>query len=134
MMYDWRYENSITHTKKYESPENNAHKYSQWRTNSTLSNYDDTIFYANEMNRVNLPDQLHYDFYFYGVRKRSRFFKQDSKEEKKRLKIKQDKEEELISLLSDYYKYNVVRVKEILKILTPEQIECIRKKQEKGGI
>jgi MoaA/NifB/PqqE/SkfB family radical SAM enzyme len=130
--YDWRYENSITYTKKYEELDNNEEKYSQWRTNTTISNYNDTIFYANEMNRASLPDKLNYDFYFYGIRKKSRFFKQDTKEERDRLRAKQQEEKDLISLISNYYKYNIVRAKEVLKILKPEHIEYIRKKQEKG--
>lgn len=125
--YDWRYENSITNGKKIQIDGD----YSQWRINSILSNFKDTILYANEMN-VNhiITNQMHYDYLHGSIRKQNRWSKSESKQEKK----VREHQESIISLISDYYKYNIVRAKEVLKILTPEQIEIIRKKKEKGGV
>ena len=126
--YDWRYENSITSGKRSIEIDND---YSQWRTNSILSNYRETILYANEMNcHYNVTDQMHYDYLFNSIRKKSMYSKKETEQEKKVRK----KKEELQSLISDYYKYNDVRAKEAIKILTADQIEIIRKKKEKGGV
>lgn len=128
--YDWRYENSIVKGKRVEL-ENNEFKYSQWRTNSSLSNYPDTVMDANMMNIVpHVSDQMHYDYLYYSTRKANRYSKPLSKEDKKQ----KERELELYALISDYYKYNNVRVKEALKILSEDQIDLIRKKQEKGGL
>ena len=125
--YDWRYENSITNGKKIEIDGD----YSQWRINSILSNFKDTILYANEMN-INhiITNQMHYDYLHGSIRKQNRWSKSETKEEKR----KREHQDELISLVSEYYKYNIVRAKEALKILTTEQINEIRKKNEKGGV
>ena len=125
--YDWRYENSITSGKRIEIDGD----YSQWRTNNILSNYKDTILYANEMNcRYVVTDQMHYDYLYNIIRKSKRWTKPETKEEKK----SREKQEELISLISSHYKYNAIRAKEALKVLTEAQINEIRKKQEKGGM
>lgn len=123
--YDWRYENSIMSNKQYQETEGiTEHNYSSWRTNTVLSNYIDTIMQANEMNiNPTLDEKLQYDFLFYTVKSKKRFFK----------KAKQPKTD-VFKLIQEYYKYNDERTKEVLKILTKEQIETIRKKQEKGGL
>ena len=126
--YDWRYENSITSGKKPIEVDND---YSQWRINSILSNYRDTILYANEMNcHYGVTDNMHYTYLFNSIRKKKMYSKKETEQEKKERKRK----EELQSLVSEYYKYNDVRAKEVLRILTAEQIEIIRKKKEKGGV
>lgn len=126
--YDWRYENSITSGKR---PIEIDDDYSQWRTNSILSNYRDTILYANEMNcHYGVTNQMHYAYLFNSIRKKSMYSKKETEQEKKARK----KKEELQSLISEYYKYNNVRAKEAIKILTADQIEIIRKKKEKGGV
>lgn len=125
--YDWRYENSITSGKRIEI----YGDYSQWRTNNILSNYKDTILYANEMNlHYDLKDQMHYDYLFNSIRKSKRWSKAETKEEKK----EREKQEQLISLVSTYYKYNLVRAKEALRVLSAEQLDYIKQKQEKGGV
>ena len=125
--YDWRYENSIINGKE---PIEIDGQYSQYRTNAVLMNHVDTVLYANEMNnKICLTDKMHYDYLFYSIRKKKRFSPPLSAIEKKKRK----EEQELISLISSFYKYNIVRSKEIL-LLTSEQINFIRKKQEKGGM
>ena len=119
--YDWRWENSINATKKRVTDE--EHKYVAWRTNSSLSNYPDTIMHANEMNiRPNLSWQAQYDYLFYAVRKRKRFFKKDA--------VTEDPN---FDLVRQHYKYSVAKTREALRVLTPEQIEIIKRKTEEGG-
>jgi hypothetical protein len=125
--YDFRYENSITNGKIIEVDG----EYSQWRTNNILANYQDTVYYANEMNiNHDVTNEMHYNFLYGTIRKRKRWNKAETKEEKK----EREHRDELISLISDHYKYNLVRAKEVLKILTPNEIDIIRKQKEKGGI
>jgi hypothetical protein len=132
--YDWSYENSINSGRvliDLDKPQ--EFKYSKWRTNSSLSNHKDTIDAAQKMNQNHhLSDKLHYHFLFYKVRKEKRYGKKKTEAEKK-LEKQLEQEAKIISLIQDYYKYNIVRAKEAYKILTKDQIELIRKKQEKGG-
>ena len=122
--YDWRYENSISYTKTYSDPSGIVeHKYVPWRTNRYFSNFIDTVLYVNEINmHSHLDNKLQYDYLFHSIRKNRRFFKNQ----------KSDKSENL-ALVQNYYKYNVQRAKEVLRILTPEQLEYIRNFYSKGG-
>jgi len=120
--YDWRYENSITRDKKYLEV-NSDEKYIAGRTNKVLSNYLDTILYSNEMNmNRHLEDKMQYDYLFYSIKARKRFFKRD-----KSLPFDD------ISLVSDYYKYNRKKAEQAVKVLTKEQLYKIKEKLQKGG-
>lgn len=125
--YDWRYENNIIKSKKKIELDGD---YSQWRTNSSLANHYDLVKVANIMSiNHHITNQMHYDFLFNYVRKTNRWFPPETKEQKK----KREAEQELISLVSNYYKYNDVRSREVLKVLSDEQIAIIRSKNNKGG-
>lgn len=132
--YDWVYENNINFGKEIidlDKPQ--EFKYSQWRTNISLSNHKDTIDVAQKMNQnYHLSDKLHYNYLFYKVRKQKRYGKKKTDADKK-LEKQLEQEAKIISLIQDYYKYNIVRAKEAYKILTKDQIELIKQKQEKGG-
>jgi hypothetical protein len=132
--YDWSYENNINSSRVLiDLDRTQEFKYNQWRTNLSLSNHSDTIDAAQKMNQnCHLSDKLHYHFLFNKVRKQKRYGKKKTEEEKK-LEKQIENEAKIISLIQDYYKYNIVRAKETYKILTKDQIELIRKKQEKGG-
>lgn len=121
--YDWRYENSINHTKQYLETEGNVEfPYNSWRTNSTLSNYVDTVIHANMMNmNGHLDKKLQYDYLFHSIRAKKRFFKKTKP---------LDNSDFLI--IKDYYKYNNRRTLEVLDILTKEQIKIIKNRKDKG--
>jgi len=126
--YDWRYENNLISGKK---PIEIDGDYSQWRTNLILSNHRDLIFIVDEINRHhNVSDQMHYNYLYAHIRKQKRFAKGETKEDRKAREAK----EALIDSIAEYYKYNTIRAREALQILTPEQIEKIRKGKEKGGV
>jgi hypothetical protein len=135
-MYDWRYENSINSGKEPLDLDGvQEAKYSQWRTNNSLSNFQETILYSNEMNmNYHLTDKMHYQYLFYSVRKAKRFGKKEDDKVKRKREKEQKEKEELHSLIQSFYKYNDARTKEAIRILSPEQIDIIRKKQEKGGV
>lgn len=133
LKYDWRFENSINNGTKHLDLEKEEYKYSKWRTNNSLSNFLDTLFYANEMNlNYHLSDQMHYDYLFYTVRKTKRFNKKKSDSDHKLEKL-QEQEKEKLSLIQEYYKYNTAKSRAVLKILSESQLKIIRKRLEKGG-
>jgi len=128
--YDWRYENSISNGKKIDIDTD----YSQWRINSIVAGYDGCAGIVNEMNiHYNVTDQMHYDYLFGSIRKMRRMGKKKTEDEKRK-EQEAKRYEALLTLVSAYYKYNKLRAKEALKILTAEQIEYIKQKQEKGGV
>jgi len=132
--YNWMYENNINSGKVLiDLDTKQEFDYNKWRTNSSLSNNRDTILAANEMNiNYHLSDKLHYHYLYYSIPKKNRYGKKKTDAEVK-LEKQLEQEAKIISLIQDYYKYNIVRAKEAYKILTKDQIELIRKKQEKGG-
>ncbi len=128
--YDWRFENSISYGPRVEVDGD----YAQWRTNSTVANYDGCLFYVNEMNiNYNVTDEMHYVYLFAKIRKHKRKGKRKTDQEKKQ-EAEQKKYEALISLVSDYYGYSKTRAKEALRLLTNEQIDIIRSRTNKGGV
>ena len=133
-VYDWRFENSINLGKQSLELDKEPFKYEKWRTNSTLSNFVDTIMHANEMNlNMHITDQMHYDYLFHSVRKTKRYGKKKT-EEDKRLETLQKEESEKLDLIQEYYKYNTANAKAALRVLTESQLEIIKRRLEKGGV
>lgn len=132
--YDWCFENSINFGKVHLEVDKQEFKYEKWRTNSSLTNFLDTIMYANEMNtHYDISDQMHYDYLFYSIRKNKRFGKKKTELDKKNEKL-QKEENEKIALIQEYYKYNTAKCKAALNVLTTTQLDIIRKRLEKGGV
>jgi hypothetical protein len=133
IQYDWRFENSVNFGKEPLNLEQQEFKYDKWRTNSTLTNNIETIMYANEMNlNYDITDKMHYDYLFYSIRKKKRFGIKKTEMDKqieKELKRESDK----IALISEYYKYNKVKSKSALRVLTDSQLKIIKNRLEKGG-
>jgi hypothetical protein len=133
-VYNWSWENNINSGKELidiDTPQ--EHKYNAWRTNISLSNHRDTLPAANIMNRnYHLSEKMQYHYLFYSIRKQPRYGKKKTDADKE-LEKQQKAYNEIIALIQEHYKYNIVRAKEAYKILSAEQIDIIRKKQEKGG-
>jgi len=123
-MNPFEYVNAINFTKKDIMVDDLAEKaYAPFMVNRSLSYFPDTIFAANEMNRYHqIDNRLQFDFLINIIRKRKRFSKWDKK------KIDGD-----IELIKEYYGYNEQKALQVLPLLSPEQIEIIRKKVNKGG-
>jgi hypothetical protein len=131
-LYDWRFENNINSGKEPIDLETQGFKYEPWRTNTSLSNHIDTLFYSNLMNiNYNVSNKMHYDYLFYSVRKSKRFSKKKT-ELDKQLEKQYKEEQDNIRLIQEFYKYNYTKSKQVLKILSDDQLETIRKKLEKG--
>jgi hypothetical protein len=97
--------------------------YDPYITNRGLSFFADTILYANEMNRLCLLDKKpQFSYLLNSVRPRKRWSKW----------LKKEKIEE-VDIISEYFGYSKSKSKDIIKLLTDEQIKTIKLKLEKGG-
>ena len=106
-----------------ENPELAEKLYSPFLTNRALSNFVDTIMYANEMNRANHVDPiLQNDYYLNTIRSAKRFSKWHKREENSD-----------IECIQEFYKVNYKRAYEIVKVLNREQIDLIKTRIIKGG-
>ena len=98
--------------------------YNPYLTNKSLSYFQDTVHYANEMNmHSDLNHKMQYSFLLNIVRKRKRFSKWHK-----------TIDDENLQAVIDYYGYSVKKAKEALKILSDEQLSTIKLKLSKGGM
>lgn len=117
--------NAINETKKDLIKEDltNEKEYSAWMVNRGLSFFPDTVMYANEMNqRHQISNKWQFQFLLNSIPKKKRFSKWFKREEEKNLK-----------LVMDCYGYSSEKAKQVLTILTPEQLKTIEEKQYTGG-
>jgi hypothetical protein len=97
--------------------------YNPWLTNVILSNTQDSIFFANEMNYYwNIPKEAQYRFFYYGLSKKKRYGKYN-----KNADPMAD-----IKVIQEYYGYSYAKAKEVLSLLQPK-LEEIRLILYKGG-
>ena len=123
-MNPFEYCNAINYTKKDIMTDDIAEKaYSPYMVNRQLSYFPDTVLAANEMNRNHhIDNRLQFDFFINIVRKRKRFSKWFKPE--------------LISDLDavkKYYGYSNEKVRQVLTLLSTEQINELKNKVAKGG-
>jgi hypothetical protein len=118
------YLNSINDTKKDIMIDDLDEKaYASFIINRSLSYFPDTVCIANEMNRCHhLDNKLKYSFLINIIRKRKRFSKW----------IKPDLDSD-IGVVKEYYGYSNEKARQVLTLLSSEQIEELRKKVNKGG-
>jgi hypothetical protein len=115
---------SVSETKEdlIEGGEYEEREYEPYLTNRALSYHVDTVLYANEMNQHhNLDKKLQYDFYLHAIRKRKRYSSKWSKADA----------EYMDNLNAIVFEFNVSRekAKEILRLLSPEQIREIKEQR-----
>ena len=120
------YLNSINYTKKSVMESDDSEwekKYPPYIVNKCMSHHLDTVMYANEMNMHHMIDKkLQYDFFINIVRSRKRFSPWDKKQKMNDLEI-----------VKQYYGYSNEKARQALNILTPDQLNFIRNKLNKGG-
>lgn len=98
-------------------------KYPAYIINKCMSHHMDTVMYANEMNQYSFLDsKMQYDFYIHIVRPRRRFSPWGKKQ-----KIDD------LDLVKRYYGYSTDKAIQALRILSPNQIDYIKDKLNKGG-
>jgi hypothetical protein len=99
------------------------YKKASFMVNRTLGKFVDTIFPANEMNVYNKLDPfLKYQFFINIVRKKKRF-----------LKEKAPTKSEHIAVIKEYYGYSETKARDVLELLTDEQLIELKRKVHKGG-
>ena len=117
--------NSINYTKENLIVDEWSEKqYNPYIINKGLSYSHDTVIPANEMNsRPHLDKTLQYSFLINIVRPRKRFNKW----------IKPEMMESL-ETVKEYYGYNTEKARQVLSILSSEQINTLKEKLKKGGV
>jgi len=123
-MNPFEFLNSINTTKKNVITDDITEKaYNSFMVNRSLSYFNDTAILANEMNRYHhLDNKLQFDFLINMVRKRKRFSKW----------IKPQIESD-VEVVKQYYDYSNEKARQVLSLLSPEQINGLKKKVNKGG-
>ena len=97
--------------------------YPPYIINKCMSHHMDTVMYANEMNQYSFLDsKMQYDFYIHIVRPKRRFSPWGKKQ-----KIDD------LDLVKRYYGYSTDKAIQALRILSPNQIDYIKDKLNKGG-
>ena len=113
---------SISSTKK--DILENEKDYNAFMVNRGLSYFPDTVIYANEMNKFHhLDSRLQFDFLINIVRKRNRFSKWNK-----------SSESEDIKAIKEYYGYSNEKARDVLPLLSNENLKIIRRKIQYGGI
>lgn len=94
--------------------------YNIFLINKIFSNTQDSVFFANEANAFtkNIPEQIYFDFYYYGLSKASRYGKW----------YKQPKEDdpEVIEYVQTYFNYNKAKAIEAIECFDEETIKAIK--------
>tara|TARA_R100001443_G_scaffold102620_1_gene110844 strand:+ start:39 stop:425 length:387 start_codon:yes stop_codon:yes gene_type:complete len=98
--------------------------YTPFIVNRCLSYFIDTVLYANEMNlRPETDKKMQFDYLQGTIRKNKRYSKW----------LKQESVDNL-DTIKQYYGYSDTKAKEVMDILTPEDIEYMREKLTTGGV
>tara|TARA_E500000178_G_C17029875_1_gene760037 strand:- start:859 stop:1248 length:390 start_codon:yes stop_codon:yes gene_type:complete len=97
--------------------------YNAFMVNRGLSYFYDTAALSNIMNRYHHIDKrLQFHFLINTVRKRKRFSKWNKPE------LDSD-----IEVVKQYYGYSNEKARQVLSLLSPDQIKIIKEKVDKGG-
>lgn len=116
--------NAINDTKKdlMEDPDNEK-KYVPFVVNRSLSYFSDTIHVANAMNQYHhLDNKLQFQFLINIVRKRKRFSK-----------WMKPTEIDDMEAVKEYYGYSNEKARQVIPLLSSDQLTIIRNKVNKGG-
>jgi len=102
----------------------NEKDYNAFMVNRGLSYFPDTVIYANEMNKFHhLDGRLQYQFLINTIRKRNRFSKWNK-----------SIESENINAIKQYYGYSNEKARDVLPLLSNENLKTIRGRIQHGGI
>lgn len=123
-MSPFEFLNSINYTKEDVIVDDMTEKsYNGFMINRSLSYFPDTVQFANVMNQYHhLDNKLQYHFLINIIRKRKRFSKWYKPET-----------ESDIEVIKKYYSYSNEKARQVLSLLSPDQINIIRQKVDQGG-
>lgn len=116
--------NAINHSKENLIVDDWSEKqYNPFIVNKSLSYGADTVIYANEMNaRPHLEKRLQFDFLINTVRPRKRY--------NKWLKAETV---DVLATVQEYYGYSIDKARQVLPLLSADQLEQIKNKLNRGG-
>ncbi len=98
--------------------------YPAFMVNRGLSYFPDTVLYANEMNmKAHVDGQLQFAFYINIIRKRKRFSKWNKASES-----------DDITCIKEYYGYSNEKARDVLPLLTNNQLKIIKERIDHGGV
>lgn len=123
-MNPFEFVNAINVTKQDVMIDDIAEKaYNPFIVNRSLSYFNDTVLYANEMNiNHHIDNRLQFDFFINIVRKKKRFSK-----------FMKPETVSDVEAVKEYYGYSNEKAKSALTLLTSDQINELKKKVYKGG-
>ena len=123
-MNPFEYIKAINDTKKDIMVDDIAEKgYNPFIINRNFSFFNDTILYANEMNRFHhLDHRLQFDFFINIIKKKKRWSK-----------WVKPQDIENLELIKQHYGYSNEKAKSVLELFNNEQIEELKRKGFKGG-
>lgn len=128
-MNPFDYINAINDTKQdiitdSDNPELAEKLYPPFLVNRGLSFFIDTVYLANEMNRYHqLENKMQFDFLINIVRKKKRYSKW----------FKPQPDEDVEAVM-EYYGYSLDKARQVVGLLTQDQITQIKKSHYKGGL
>lgn len=124
-MNPFDFSNAILTTKEDLLKENDEKEYIPYIVNRAISYYPDAIYHANMMNiNHQIPKKQQFYYLLNSIRGSKRRYSKWAKPENS----------DDIKMIQEVYGYNLQRAREALRILTPEQIDMIRKNNNKGGV
>ena len=98
--------------------------YPPYLINKALSQFPDTVRVVNEMNiHHQLDKKLQFDFLINIIRKKKRFSKWAKKQD-----------DENLELVMQHYGYSYEKAKQVLPLLSDDQIIIIKQKRFEGGL
>ena len=121
------YLNAINYTKEslLDTEDESVEKeYTPFVVNRCLSYFIDTVLYVNEMNRLPHTDKkMQFDYLLSSIRKNKRYSKWLRRES-----------EENLDLVKQFYGYSDPKAREILDIITEDDIVWMKQMLDTGGM
>jgi|TARA_B100000073_G_scaffold318499_1_gene296671 hypothetical protein len=123
-MNPFEFANAINYTKKNIMVDDITEKaYAPYMINRQLSYFPDTVLAANEMNKNHhIDNRLQFDFFINIIRRRKRFSKWFKPEQISDLDV-----------VKKYYGYSNEKARQVLALLSTEQMNELKNKVAKGG-
>ena len=123
-MNPFEYIKSINESKKDIMVDDIAEKgYNPFIINRNFSFFNDTVLYANEMNKYHhLEHRLQFDFFINIIKKKKRWSKWVKPQDIANLE-----------LIKQHYGYSNEKAKSVLELFSNEDIEELKRKGLKGG-
>ena len=123
-MNPFKFTDAINYTKQDIMIDDITEKaYNPFLINRSLSYFPDTVLAANEMNRNHhIDNRLQFDFFINIIRKRKRFSKWFKAEQISDLET-----------VKEYYGYSNEKARQVLTLLSTDQINELKTKVVKGG-